>query len=273
MISVIIPTYNRAGFLGRAVSSVLAQSLRELELIIVDDGSSDETSEIVQSFRDKRIRCYYQENKGVSAARNFGINKALGRYTAFLDSDDYWLPKKLEHQLRFMGEGGFRVCQTSELWIRNGRRVNPMDKHQKPSGWIFEKSLELCLVSPSCVMLETDLIHQGYYFNENLMACEDYDLWLRISLKYPVGLLPEALTVRTAGHADQLSGKIIGLDLFRIYSLLDLVEKKQLSPDKKKSLEKVLLRKAGIYFRGCVKRGRHEEARRIQELLQGLPPG
>ena len=269
MISVIIPSYNRAAFLERAITSVLDQTLSNLELIIVDDGSEDQTREIVRSFKDKRIYYYYQKNKGVSAARNFGMSKASGQYLALLDSDDYWLPKKLEFQLKFMRQGGYKISQTGELWIRNGKRVNPGNKHQKPSGWIFEKSLELCLVSPSCVVMDMDLVHQGYVFNENLMACEDYDLWLRISLEYPVGLLPLDLTVRTGGHADQLSGKIIGLDLFRIYSLLGLDKNADLSPDKKKMLRQVLLRKAAIYFRGCIKRGRVEEALRVRELIKG----
>ncbi len=269
MISVIIPTHNRAAVLGRAVSSVLAQSFKETELIIVDDGSADETRQIVQSFKDKRLTYYHQKNKGVSSARNLGMKKASGQYIAFLDSDDYWLPEKLEHQLRFMLDGGFSISQTQEIWIRNGKRVNPMDKHEKPSGWIFEKSLELCLVSPSCVLMEKNLFHQGYLFNENLMACEDYDLWLRISLEYPVALLPGALTVKTGGHPDQLSGKIIGLDLFRIYSLLELEKNHRLSGDKKIMLQRVLLKKAGIYFRGCLKRGRQVEAMRVRELLEG----
>lgn len=267
MISVIIPTYNRAGFLKRAVSSVLAQSFREIELIIVDDGSTDETRQVLQSFNEKRLTCYYQQNKGVSSARNLGISKASGKYTAFLDSDDYWLPTKLECQLGFMREGGFSISQTEEIWVRMGKRVNPMDKHQKPCGWIFEKSLELCLVSPSCVLMETDLI-QRFYFNESFIACEDYDLWLRISLEHPVALLPRALTIKTGGHPDQLSGKIIGLDLLRIYSLLDLKKNQQLSPDKKEILEKVLVKKAEIYFRGCLKRGRQEEASRVKKLLE-----
>ncbi|MFP4084020.1 MAG: glycosyltransferase family 2 protein [Desulfonatronovibrio sp.] len=269
MISVIIPTHNRAAFLERAVSSVLNQSFSQLELIIVDDGSTDETSRIVHSFEDKRVSYYYQENRGVSAARNLGLGVATGKFAALLDSDDYWLPGKLEQQLKFMKEGGFRISQTQELWIRKGKRVNPMNKHQKPCGWIFEKSLKLCLVSPSCVVMDMDLPARGYTFNEKLMACEDYDLWLRISLEYPFGLLPEALTVKTGGHPDQLSGKISGLDLFRIYSLLDLEKKSKLSADKKKLVRQVLLDKAMIYIKGCIKRGRFEEALRIRELLEG----
>ena len=270
LVSVIIPTFNRAETLFRAMSSVLTQSFSNLELIVVDDGSTDGTAGIVHTFDDKRIRYYYQENKGVSAARNLGLGKAQGRFAAFLDSDDYWLPSKIEQHLRFMLQGGFKISQTQELWIRNGKRVNPMDKHEKPSGWIFEESLELCLVSPSCVLMEMDLVREGYYFNENLIACEDYDLWLRISLRHPVGLLPRALTVKTGGHPDQLSRKIIGLDLFRIYSLVDLDSNPCLSMEKKIRLRDVLERKARIYIQGCIKRSRFEEASRIRELIVSL---
>lgn len=267
IVSVIIPTCNRASYLEKAIFSVLEQSFASFELLLVDDGSDDETKEIVKHIKDKRLKYIYQENQGVAAARNVGLKLAKGKFAAFLDSDDYWMPGKLELQMKFMHEAGFRISQTNEIWIRHGKRVNAMDKHQKPCGWIFEKSLELCLVSPSCTVMEMGLVDEGFVFDEDLMACEDYDLWLRIALKYPVGLLPVNLTVKTGGHADQLSRKITGLDLFRIYSLLGLERIKNLPRDKRKSIERVLLKKAGIYLKGCLKRGRSEEAMRIRELV------
>ncbi|MFW6005196.1 MAG: glycosyltransferase family 2 protein, partial [Desulfonatronovibrionaceae bacterium] len=203
------------------------------------------------------------------SARNLGLELARGSLAAFLDSDDCWLPEKLELQARFMSEAGFRISQTEEIWIRHGKRVNPMRKHAKPGGWIFEKSLDLCLVSPSCVVMDMDLVREGYVFDADFSACEDYDLWLRISLKHPVGLVPRALTVRYGGRGDQLSGMITGQDLFRIYSLLKLEKTPDLDPGQRQSLERVLLKKAGVYIRGCLKRGRQEEAARIKNLLQG----
>lgn len=267
IVSVIIPTCNRASYLEKAISSVLEQSFAFFELVVVDDGSDDETKEVIKNFRDKRLKYIYQENRGVAAARNTGLHMAGGKFAAFLDSDDYWLPGKLERQMKFMQESGFKISQTNEIWIRHGKRVNAMDKHQKPCGWIFEKSLELCLISPSCTIMDMGLVDEGFVFDEDFMACEDYDLWLRIALKYPVGLLPVNLTVKTGGHADQLSRKITGLDLYRIYSLLGLERTKELPCDKRKSIEKVLLKKAGIYLKGCLKRGRSEEAVRIRELV------
>ncbi len=267
MISVIIPTFNRAGLLQKAASSVLAQSFKDLELIIVDDGSGDETPSVVESFKDRRIIYCRQENKGVSAARNLGLSASRGEYVAFLDSDDYWLPEKLRLQHEFMRETGFMISQTGEIWVRSGNRVNPMNKHAKLSGWIFEKSLDICLVSPSCVMMDRALVHKGYYFDEKLMACEDYDLWLRISLNYPLGFLPIDLTVRKGGRPDQLSAKIIGLDLFRIYSLLKLSKMEGVDRERQILVGRALQKKSGIYIRGCIKRGRCEEAQRVQELL------
>ncbi|MFN2267926.1 MAG: glycosyltransferase family 2 protein [Desulfonatronovibrio sp.] len=267
LVSVIIPTCNRASYLIKAISSVLEQSFGSFEILLVDDGSDDETKEVVKHIKDERLKYLYQENRGVAAARNVGLKEAKGRFAAFLDSDDYWILRKLELQIKFMQESGFRISQTNEIWIRNGKRVNAMDKHQKPCGWIFEKSLELCLVSPSCTVMEMGLAQEGFIFDEGLMACEDYDLWLKIALKYPVGLLPVNLTVKTGGHADQLSRKITGLDLFRIYSLLGIEQNKDLPFDKRQILEKVLLEKAGIYLKGCLKRGRNQEAKRIRALL------
>lgn len=269
LISVIIPSYNRAWCLKRALDSVLSQTWSDLEVIVVDDGSLDNTRELVNNINDIRIRYIYQDKQGPAAARNRGLELARGNMAAFLDSDDCWLPEKLDVQTRFMAETGFRISQTEEVWMRNRKKVNPMRRHAKPAGWIFEKSLHLCLVSPSCVMMDMDLARQGYDFDEAFPACEDYDLWLRISLKHPVGLVPRALTVRHGGRGDQLSSMFTGQDLFRIYSLLKLEKNTALDHAQRKSLESVLIKKAGVYVRGCLKRGRQEEAARVKNLLKG----
>ncbi len=268
LISVIIPTYNRAGHVGCAVRSVLTQTFEDLELIVVDDGSTDSTREVLAGFEDKRLRAVYQENKGVASARNLGLNLARGRYVAFLDSDDYWLEKKLELQLAFMQQSGFCISQTQEAWIRKGKRVNPGARHQKFAGWIFARSLVLCLVSPSCVMMHADLVRQGFLFNESLPACEDYELWLRVSLHCPVGLVPRGLTVKQGGRTDQLSRSIIGLDLWRIQALLNILEKKDIALDKKVLVMQALQEKSRVYIAGCQKRGRMEEAARVKKKLE-----
>ena len=265
-VSVIIPTHDRADVLGRAVASVLGQTWTDLELFVVDDGSSDATASVLAEFDDPRLTGMHQENKGVSAARNLGIAASGGRYVALLDSDDYWMPDKLEKQVRFMAESGFAICQTDEIWIRNGQRVNPRFKHAKPAGWFLERSLELCLISPSCVMFTRELWRELGPFDERLPACEDYSLWLRVGARHPVGLVPEALTVKTGGHADQLSRRIIGLDLYRIYAMVDLLRSMALGGEQRIMVEAALRERVRLYAQGCIKHGKDEEAVRVREL-------
>ena len=271
MISVVIPSFNRGDRLVRALHSVLAQTHAELELIVVDDGSTDATPELLKDIKDRRVSLISQANRGVSAARNRGIAKARGAMIALLDSDDYWMPDKLDRQLRFMREGGWEISQTEELWIRQGRRVNPRQKHVKQGGWIFEPSLALCLVSPSCVMFSRGCWEAIGPFDESLPACEDYDLWLLCSLKYPIGLVPRTLVKKFGGHPDQLSRKIIGLDIYRIYSLVKVGQTAGLPSDKRRALLKHLDLRAKRYIQGCLKRDKPEEAQRIKALVAALP--
>jgi glycosyltransferase involved in cell wall biosynthesis len=265
-VSVIIPTHNRADVLARAVASVLGQTWADLELIVVDDGSTDATSAVLAEFDDPRLTGMHQENKGVSSARNRGIAASGGGYIALLDSDDYWMPDKLEKQVRFMAESGFAICQTDEIWIRNGQRVNPRFKHAKPAGWFLERSLELCLISPSCVMFTRELWQELGPFDERLPACEDYSLWLRVGVRHPVGLVPEALTVKTGGHADQLSRRIIGLDLYRVYAMIDLLRSMALDGERRALVAAALRERVRLYAQGCIKYGKDEEAVRVRDL-------
>jgi glycosyltransferase involved in cell wall biosynthesis len=267
LVSVIVPTFNRAHTVGDAVRSVLGQSCRELELIVVDDGSTDHTAEVLDSIRDVRMRVLRQENRGVSAARNAGIAASKGELLALLDSDDTWHGAKLERQVRFMSEGGWAVSQTEETWIRNGRRVNQPRSHSKAGGWIFERSLRTCLISPSCTMLTRAAWQRFGPFDERLPACEDYHLWLKIAAQVPVGLLPERLTVKTGGHSDQLSRRIVGLDLYRIKALVDLLGSGSLDFEQESLCRKELEARAMRYVMGCLKRGRQEEARRVGDLV------
>ncbi|MCP4350154.1 MAG: glycosyltransferase [Desulfobacterales bacterium] len=269
LVSVIIPTYNRARMLKQAVDSVLAQDFADFELIVVDDGSDDNTQEILDEYQDEII-VIQQENKGVSAARNKGIVSASGRFTAFLDSDDLWMPKKLSAQVSFFHSNpDALICQTEEIWIRNNVRVNPKKKHKKLSGMIFEPSLYLCLVSPSAVMIKRSLFDEVGVFDENLPACEDYDLWLRISCKYPVYLIDTPLIVKQGGHEDQLS-RAPGLDRFRIRSIKKIIESGLISGSQYTAAIKILKEKCLIYASGCMKRGREEEALYYTNLTETI---
>ena len=265
LVSVIIPTYNRGWILQEAIDSVLDQDFSDYELIVVDDGSNDNTREILGAYGD-RITVLRQPNRGVSAARNRGINEAAGQLIAFLDSDDLWLPGKLSTQVGFFEDNADAVInQTQEIWIRNGQRVNPKKKHHKFSGMIFERSLALCLVSPSAVMIKKSLFDIVGVFDEDLPACEDYDLWLRISCRYPVHLIDIELIIKRGGHDDQLS-KAAGLDKYRIQSLMKLIDGDLLTPQQYRAAVLALREKIKVYAGGCRKRGRQEEA----EYFTGL---
>ncbi len=258
-VSVIIPTFNRAWILRDAVDSVLAQTHKDFELIVVNDGSTDETAALLAAYGN-RVSVLEQTNRGVSAARNAGVGASRGDLVAFLDSDDVWLPEKLAVQVDFFRRHPeILICQTEETWIRNGRRVNPKNRHKKPSGDIFEPSLALCLVSPSAVMMRRQLYEALGGFDEQLPACEDYDFWLRIGCRHPVALIDRPLIFKRGGHTDQLSRQP-SLDRYRIAALDNLLEKTPLSERQQCAVQNMLVEKCDIYAAGCRKRGRNEEA-------------
>lgn len=258
LVSVIIPTFNRGWILREAIQSVIDQTYRPLEIIVVDDGSTDDTPEIIQAF-GKHIRVLVQENKGVSSARNLGIRESQGELIAFLDSDDMWTPDKIDQQVAFFAENPeAMICQTQETWIRNGKRVNPKNKHQKKGGMIFEPSLHLCLVSPSAVMMRPSLFELKGFFDEQLPACEDYDLWLRITTTHPIYLMECACTIKRGGHDDQLS-RHHSLDKYRIQAIEKLLNSNTLTPEQHRAAFKVFREKAVIYGQGCIKRGKTDE--------------
>jgi glycosyltransferase involved in cell wall biosynthesis len=266
-VSVIIPTYNRGWILQEAIDSVLAQKFTDYELIVVDDGSTDNTRQILDSYGGD-ITVLQQANQGVSAARNRGIAESRAQLLAFLDSDDLWLPQKLTRQVAFFKTSPEAlICQTEETWVRNGVRVNPAKRHRKRSGMIFEPSLDLCLVSPSAVMIRKTLFGTVGTFDERLPACEDYDLWLRVSCRYPVFLIDEPLIIKRGGHQDQLS-KAAGLDKYRIQSLKNIIEYGRLSEPQAKAAARTLKKKCIIFANGCRKRGREGEAQYYERLAE-----
>jgi glycosyltransferase involved in cell wall biosynthesis len=259
MVSVVIPTYNRSELVREAVASVLAQTEAAHEVIVVDDGSTDDTASVLECF-GSAIRIILQPHRGVSAARNTGIRAAAGEWLAFLDSDDLWLPRKLRVQLDFLSNHReSRICQTEETWVRNGRKLNPKQYHKKPQGYCFPQLLERCLISPSAVIIHREVFAEVGFFDESLPVCEDYDLWLRIGYRYPIGLIEESLIMKRGGHADQLSISIPGFDRYRIQALVNLLQKERLSPSQQELALEALRQKCRIYGEGCRKRERLEE--------------
>jgi len=269
IISVIIPVYNRREKLERALVSVFEQTFSDFECIVVDDGSTDDCAEL-PLLRERHLRFIrLPVRSGVSAARNIGVRHAQGTWIAFLDSDDEWFPEKLRRQHEYINRyPTYRILQTRELWIRRGVRVNPPKTHLKREGDLFFVSLERCMITPSSVMLRKDLFEETGGFNESLPACEDYDLWLRITSRFPVGLVDEPLMVRYGGHDDQLSATVPILDRFRIRSMLDLLEKRVLTPEQTEACTKQLLKKTRIIASGYKKRGKRKLYERYHAIEQ-----
>ncbi|RHX84616.1 glycosyltransferase family 2 protein [Leptospira stimsonii] len=257
-ITVVIPTYNREEKVLKAIKSVLRQTGLPQEILIVDDGSTDATvSNIRERFSNslERIRILSLEHRGVSFARNRGVEEARNDWIAFLDSDDEWLPEKLKRQWETLqGLPQIRILQSLEIWIRNGKRVNPPDYLQKKDGWIFDKSLEFCAVTPSSVLLRKDLYLENGGMDEDLPACEDYDLWLRISSQNPIALLSEELLIRYGGHEDQLSFRYPVMDRFRIYSILKLLNTQLLTEKQREQAKAILFIKWNVLRQGRIKR-------------------
>jgi glycosyltransferase involved in cell wall biosynthesis len=266
-ISVVIPVFNRPELVARAINSVIEQSYRVMEVVVVDDGSTDKTAEQVEkNFPSASV--IRQENRGVSSARNAGIAAATGDWIALLDSDDRWHRHKILRQVQALEKNpGFIACHTDESWIRNGRHANPMKKHAKPGGWIFDQCLPRCCVSPSSILLKKSVLTDEGMFDENLYACEDYDLWLRLFSKYPILLVPEKLVVKYGGHDDQLSRKFWGMDRFRVVALEKILIAGIPNSDHARHTRNTLIEKLGILINGFSKRGNHAEADFYQAKL------
>ena len=268
-ISVIIPTFNRQLLLAKAIDSVFRQSWDDFELIVVDDGSTDDTAREMKKF-DGKINYIRQENKGPAAARNAGIRESTGDLIAFLDSDDWFAPEKLKVQKAAMEmEPLYLICHTDEIWYRRGKLLNQKKKHHKPHGFIFDRCLKICAVSMSTVMARRELFDRIGFFDESLPCCEDYDFWLRASVSLPFLKIDQPLTLKDGGRPDEISVQFrTGMDRFRIKSIVNLLENNSLSELQRKKAERELIRKCRIYGNGCIKHGRPEEGEKYLAVAE-----
>lgn len=266
-VSVVIPCFNRKKTLSRSIDSVVNQTYKPSEIIIVDDGSTDGTRDfILNSYPN--IKYFFQPKKGVSSARNKGIRESSSDWVAFLDSDDEWLPQKLEKQINQLGKySEIFISHTNEIWIRNGVRVNQMKKHQKYGGYIFDKCLDICRISPSSVLIHKRVLKDVGVFDEALQVCEDYDLWLRITSKYSVLFERELLIVKYGGHKDQLSKVKEGIEQFRIQSLEKILALNHLTEDQFIMTKNMLVRKLSIYAKGLEKRNKFDELALVKKKI------
>ncbi len=267
LVSIIIPTFNRSQLLVRAITSVINQKYTNWELIIVDDGSTDETKEVVEKFQEVNKISYFKiENSGVSAARNYGIKLAIGEWVAFLDSDDEWLPNKLSLQIEEVLKNNFRLIHGNEIWIRNGKRVNQKKIHEKSGGEIFKQCLHLCLISPSAVIMKKELLREHNGFSEEFVVCEDYDLWLRVTAKEKVGFINTPIINKYGGHEGQLSQQYFAMDYWRVKSMFQIRETLR-RDDYREQLVKVLKKKCNILLNGYQK---HQNIKNYQEIKEIL---
>lgn len=264
-ISVVIPTYNRYEVLKRALTSVFAQTHSPSEVIVIDDGSRDETAKILQDFPSIIYR--YQNNSGVSSARNLGISLCSHEWIAFLDSDDAWHEEKLAlHVSLHAAEKELLFSYTDELWIRDGKEVKIPKKFQKHSGEVFSQCLSHCIIAPSSVLIHKNLFEEIGVFDENLEVCEDYDLWLRLTCKHKVGLVEQKMTIKYGGHEDQLSMKYWGMDRFRVIAL----EKLLAHHIREDEVREMLVQKYTILLQGAKKHQKLEDEKLYKERLNFL---
>ena len=277
-ISVVIPTYNRKHTLPRALDSVLAQSSNPFVIIVIDDGSTDGTFDLIKSkFPSVKLLKSFQPSKslkgyspkGVSVARTVGIKKSKGDWISLLDSDDEWVPDKLIKQVQLLKKNeGSVFCHTNEIWIRNGSRVNQHKKHQKYGGYIFKECLDICRISPSSALIHKSIFEDIGLFDESLKVCEDYDLWLRITSKYPVLFLDEFLIKKYGGHEDQLSKTPDGIEQYRIKSLEKIMSSNLLPESQFQAAKDMLITKLQIFANGLEKRQKIDKFNDIQKKIQ-----
>jgi len=217
-LSVVIPSYNRAHYIETAIDSVFDQKVDNIEIILVDDGSTDNTRELVQNKYGDRIRYFYQENQGIPGARNTGIKEARGDYIAFLDSDDYWRPEKLKQQLAMIAEhpdyGLVATCCASIRLDGSFRERNRTGK----SGWVLNDLFRANFIRTSSVIIRRDCFDKVGFFDEKQKQSEEYDLWLRLAAECPVGFINESLTV----YVDNPNGISVDSLIGRLYRLMAL---------------------------------------------------
>ncbi|MFV8226695.1 glycosyltransferase family 2 protein [Christiangramia aquimixticola] len=203
LISVIIPVYNRAEFIGEAIQSILSQTYKNFELIIVDDASTDNTLEVIKQFKDKRIRLLRnRDNYGVSVSRNKGISNAKGSFIAFMDSDDISLPTRLEKQImKFLLDEDLMVCGTWLQMMNSEKLIRHAEYHNE----ISTRLLIHCSLSIGSVMMKSTILKE-FKLNPNLKYGEDYELWSRICWKGKMFNIQEPLLIYRI-HKNQLSGE------------------------------------------------------------------
>ena len=270
--SIIIPTFNRACVIKRAIDSIVQQDFQNFDLWVIDDGPCDDTEKTVANFQlqyPQKIHYRKTSSQGVSAARNFGVEQCRGPWIAFLDSDDEWKKNKLSLQASFIADNPhIQLVHGEEIWMKNHKRINPHKKHQKHGGRIFLKCLPLCLISPSTVVVKRELFEEMKGFDQDFPVCEDYDLWLRITSLYEVGFVEEPIVIKHGGHPDQLSQKYKAMDYWRVLSLDRICQTRQLDAKEIKAVSQQIIHKGAILLNGYKKHGNLKNHDKIHKIVE-----
>lgn len=198
IVSVVIPCFNHEKYIGECLDSVLNQTHSDFEVIVIDDGSTDGTPQIVRSY-GSRVKYIWQKNKGPSSARNLGIRTSQAEFIAFQDADDIWLPEKLELQVEFLEENPDLAWVYSDMCTFNDQQIlqtSWFSERPTQQGKVFEKLISNNFVPTITVIAKKSVILEVGGFDESLRSCEDKDLWLRLALKYPLGKLDRVLAKR-----------------------------------------------------------------------------
>jgi len=252
-VSIIIPTYNRATLLKRAINSVLQQSFSDFELIVVDDASTDYTPEVVKKINDSRIKLIqHSKNKGASAARNTGIDLSKGKYIAFLDDDDEWLPEKIERQLAAFQTADIKIGLIYSGYSFVSPKNNNILKTVTPEhrGALYPLLLRRNFISTVTPLVKKDCFKIAGTFDETLPSCQDWDMWIRISKYFLIDFIPDPLA-KIYVHGDQISANITP----RILAREKLIEKYHSDLTKYPSAYAFLLKRLGILY--CLNNDSH----------------
>ena len=271
MVDIVIPFHNRKHLLKRAILSVKRQTFKDWFLWLVDDGSEDGASEYTREIFKRSLPFKLlssQNNQGVSVARNKGIHQGRGEWIAFLDSDDEWLPEKLETQINYIkANPSCSFVHSNEIWLKEGHVFPQKQKHKKTGGRIFKKSLALCCISPSAALVKRSLLEEIGLFREDFPVCEDYDLWLRITSRFSVGFVKKPLIIKHGGHPGQLSQKYKAMDYWRIKALKPFLTDSVITEEEREEVQQTLIKKCQILLKGYEK---HKNLKNREEILNIL---
>jgi glycosyltransferase involved in cell wall biosynthesis len=266
-VSVVIPTFNREKFITKALDSVMDQTYQDYEVVVMDDGSKDNTREIVENY-GKKVSYFYQENRGIASARNEAIKRSSGDYIAFLDSDDYWVREKLETQIDLFDKhpeyGMVASCCSSIRLDGSFREKNRPGK----SGWVLRDLFNKNFIRTSSALIKKECLSRVGLFDEDFRECEEYDLWLRIAAMYPIGFINDSLAVYV-DNAEGISTDSLAGRLFRLKVLEKEYLAKKIPP---KMYNKRISNTCHYIGRHYITRGDTENGRIYLKKAQELDP-